>query len=62
MPGLSYPLETFVESLSDKGISDIIKVGRPLLVPRRGDSESEVDKAPTWLPGPGGCLQPPRPL
>lgn len=26
VPGLSYPLETFVESLSDKGISDIIKV------------------------------------
>lgn len=30
VPGLSYPLETFVESLSDKGISDIIKVGGPL--------------------------------
>uniref|UniRef100_A0A2K6ST50 Bardet-Biedl syndrome 1 n=1 Tax=Saimiri boliviensis boliviensis TaxID=39432 RepID=A0A2K6ST50_SAIBB len=27
VPGLSYPLETFVESLSNKGISDIIKVG-----------------------------------
>ncbi|XP_040140000.1 BBSome complex member BBS1 isoform X3 [Ictidomys tridecemlineatus] len=25
VPGLSYPLETFVESLSNKGISDIIK-------------------------------------
>ncbi|XP_048952823.1 Bardet-Biedl syndrome 1 protein isoform X1 [Canis lupus dingo] len=25
VPGLNYPLETFVESLSDKGISDIIK-------------------------------------
>ncbi|XP_070086313.1 BBSome complex member BBS1 isoform X7 [Equus przewalskii] len=28
VPGLNYPLETFVESLSDKGISDIIKVKR----------------------------------
>lgn len=27
VPGLSYPLETFVESLSSKGISDMIKVG-----------------------------------
>lgn len=26
VPGLSYPLETFVESLSSKGVSDIIKV------------------------------------
>uniref|UniRef100_A0A8D1HKK7 Bardet-Biedl syndrome 1 n=2 Tax=Sus scrofa TaxID=9823 RepID=A0A8D1HKK7_PIG len=34
VPGLSYPLETFVESLSDKGISDIIKV----LVLREGQS------------------------
>uniref|UniRef100_A0A2I3RQF4 Bardet-Biedl syndrome 1 n=2 Tax=Pan TaxID=9596 RepID=A0A2I3RQF4_PANTR len=33
VPGLNYPLETFVESLSNKGISDIIKVG-PALVPR----------------------------
>uniref|UniRef100_A0A8C9LVC6 Bardet-Biedl syndrome 1 n=1 Tax=Piliocolobus tephrosceles TaxID=591936 RepID=A0A8C9LVC6_9PRIM len=32
VPGLNYPLETFVESLSNKGISDIIKVG-PSLVP-----------------------------
>ena len=32
MPGLNYPLETFVESLSDKGISDIIKVGCPLVL------------------------------
>uniref|UniRef100_A0A2I3GR35 Bardet-Biedl syndrome 1 n=1 Tax=Nomascus leucogenys TaxID=61853 RepID=A0A2I3GR35_NOMLE len=32
VPGLNYPLETFVESLSNKGISDIIKVG-PALVP-----------------------------
>uniref|UniRef100_A0A8C4L5V1 Bardet-Biedl syndrome 1 n=1 Tax=Equus asinus TaxID=9793 RepID=A0A8C4L5V1_EQUAS len=31
VPGLNYPLETFVESLSDKGISDIIKVGHPLV-------------------------------
>ncbi|KAF6104503.1 hypothetical protein HJG60_011418 [Phyllostomus discolor] len=34
VPGLSYPLETFVESLSDKGISDVIKV----LVLREGQS------------------------
>lgn len=34
VPGLSYPLETFVESLSSKGISDIIKV----LVLREGQS------------------------
>ncbi|KAK1335590.1 hypothetical protein QTO34_003382 [Cnephaeus nilssonii] len=34
VPGLSYPLETFVGSLSDKGISDIIKV----LVLREGQS------------------------
>ncbi|XP_040139999.1 BBSome complex member BBS1 isoform X2 [Ictidomys tridecemlineatus] len=34
VPGLSYPLETFVESLSNKGISDIIKV----LVLREGQS------------------------
>ncbi|XP_014648531.1 PREDICTED: Bardet-Biedl syndrome 1 protein isoform X3 [Ceratotherium simum simum] len=34
VPGLDYPLETFVESLSDKGISDIIKV----LVLREGQS------------------------
>ncbi|XP_006860945.1 PREDICTED: Bardet-Biedl syndrome 1 protein isoform X2 [Chrysochloris asiatica] len=34
VPGLSYPLETFVESLSDSGISDIIKV----LVLREGQS------------------------
>lgn len=27
VPGLSYPLETFVESLSSKGISDMIKAG-----------------------------------
>lgn len=27
VPGLSYPLETFVESLSSKGVSDMIKVG-----------------------------------
>lgn len=32
MPGLNYPLETFVESLSDKGISDIIKVGCRLVL------------------------------
>nr|XP_044997787.1 Bardet-Biedl syndrome 1 protein isoform X2 [Jaculus jaculus] len=34
VPGLSYPLETFVESLSTKGISDMIKV----LVLREGQS------------------------
>ncbi|OBS82508.1 hypothetical protein A6R68_23515 [Neotoma lepida] len=34
VPGLSYPLETFVESLSSKGISDMIKV----LVLREGQS------------------------
>ncbi|XP_031797537.1 Bardet-Biedl syndrome 1 protein isoform X1 [Sarcophilus harrisii] len=34
VPGLSYPMETFVECLSDKGISDIIKV----LVLREGQS------------------------
>ncbi|XP_040826912.1 Bardet-Biedl syndrome 1 protein [Ochotona curzoniae] len=34
VPGLSYPLETFVESLSSKGVSDIIKV----LVLREGQS------------------------
>lgn len=34
VPGLSYPLETFVESLSDKGIWDVIKV----LVLREGQS------------------------
>ncbi|KAM9763930.1 BBSome complex member BBS1 isoform 1-T1 [Dama dama] len=34
VPGLNYPLETFVKSLSDKGISDIIKV----LVLREGQS------------------------
>ncbi|XP_050612598.1 Bardet-Biedl syndrome 1 protein isoform X3 [Macaca thibetana thibetana] len=34
VPGLNYPLETFVESLSNKGISDIIKV----LVLREGQS------------------------
>ncbi|KAM8816045.1 BBSome complex member BBS1 [Rhynchonycteris naso] len=34
VPGLSYPLETFVESLSDKGSSDMIKV----LVLREGQS------------------------
>ncbi|XP_012876297.1 PREDICTED: Bardet-Biedl syndrome 1 protein [Dipodomys ordii] len=34
VPGLSYPLETFVESLSSKGISDMIKV----LVLREGRS------------------------
>ncbi|ELK13297.1 Bardet-Biedl syndrome 1 protein [Pteropus alecto] len=34
VPGLNYPLETFVESLSDKGISDLIKV----LVLREGQS------------------------
>lgn len=31
VPGLSYPLETFVESLSSKGISDMIKVGCSLV-------------------------------
>uniref|UniRef100_A0A2K5MJG9 Bardet-Biedl syndrome 1 n=1 Tax=Cercocebus atys TaxID=9531 RepID=A0A2K5MJG9_CERAT len=31
VPGLNYPLETFVESLSNKGISDIIKVGATLV-------------------------------
>ncbi|XP_004618503.2 Bardet-Biedl syndrome 1 protein isoform X1 [Sorex araneus] len=34
VPGLSYPLETFVESLSDKGVTDVIKV----LVLREGQS------------------------
>ncbi|XP_069327897.1 BBSome complex member BBS1 [Eulemur rufifrons] len=34
VPGLNYPLETFVESLSNKGVSDIIKV----LVLREGQS------------------------
>ncbi|XP_030774463.1 Bardet-Biedl syndrome 1 protein isoform X3 [Rhinopithecus roxellana] len=34
VPGFNYPLETFVESLSNKGISDIIKV----LVLREGQS------------------------
>ncbi|KAB0358083.1 hypothetical protein FD754_002239 [Muntiacus muntjak] len=34
VPGLNYPLETFVKSLTDKGISDIIKV----LVLREGQS------------------------
>ncbi|XP_060031959.1 Bardet-Biedl syndrome 1 protein [Erinaceus europaeus] len=34
VPGLNYPLETFVESLSDKGSSDVIKV----LVLREGQS------------------------
>uniref|UniRef100_A0AC11B635 Bardet-Biedl syndrome 1 n=1 Tax=Ovis aries TaxID=9940 RepID=A0AC11B635_SHEEP len=32
VPGLNYPLETFVKSLSDKGISDIIKVGHQLVL------------------------------
>uniref|UniRef100_A0A8D2B8N5 Bardet-Biedl syndrome 1 n=1 Tax=Sciurus vulgaris TaxID=55149 RepID=A0A8D2B8N5_SCIVU len=32
VPGLNYPLETFVECLSNKGISDIIKVGHPLVI------------------------------
>lgn len=27
VPGLNYPLSTFVECLSDKAISDVIKVG-----------------------------------
>lgn len=66
VPGLNYPLETFVESLSDKGISDLIKVGH-LLVPLGGDGGVSVDKAPAWLPvGVGTCTgeasQPPRPL
>lgn len=26
VPGLNYPIDTFVECLTDKGISDIIKV------------------------------------
>ncbi|XP_054846333.1 Bardet-Biedl syndrome 1 protein [Eublepharis macularius] len=34
VPGLNYPLETFVECLSDKGISDVIKV----FVLREGES------------------------
>ncbi|XP_036909195.1 Bardet-Biedl syndrome 1 protein isoform X1 [Sturnira hondurensis] len=45
VPGLSYPLETFVESLSDKGVSDVVKVGhcrcclgRTVLVLREGQS------------------------
>lgn len=35
VPGLSYPLETFVESLSSKGISDMIKVGCSLVFQRQ---------------------------
>uniref|UniRef100_A0A8C2REK1 Bardet-Biedl syndrome 1 N-terminal domain-containing protein n=1 Tax=Capra hircus TaxID=9925 RepID=A0A8C2REK1_CAPHI len=35
VPGLNYPLETFVKSLSDKGISDIIKVGHQLVLVQR---------------------------
>lgn len=60
MPGLNYPLETFVESLSDKGISDIIKVGRPLVL-HGEDSESEVGKALRWLPGQVGVYNLPIP-
>uniref|UniRef100_A0A7N5JL06 BBSome complex member BBS1 n=1 Tax=Ailuropoda melanoleuca TaxID=9646 RepID=A0A7N5JL06_AILME len=56
VPGLSYPLETFVESLNDKGISDIIKVGGPLVL-HGEDSESEGDKASDTR-----YLQPPQPL
>ena len=30
VPGLNYAFETFVDCLSDKGISDNIKVGHPV--------------------------------
>lgn len=55
MPGLNYPLETFVESLSDKGISDLIKVGR-LLVPLGEDSGGECGQGPRVATGQGGHL------
>lgn len=56
VPGLSYPLETFVESLSSKGISDMIKVGCPLVFQRgkwdpREDNRIRVDKTTVAL----GC-------
>uniref|UniRef100_A0A5F9D772 Bardet-Biedl syndrome 1 protein GAE domain-containing protein n=1 Tax=Oryctolagus cuniculus TaxID=9986 RepID=A0A5F9D772_RABIT len=52
VPGLSYPLETFVESLSSKGISDIIKVRGPAVLPGVGRTlgrtiRGSVDEAPT---------------
>lgn len=52
MPGLSYPLETFVESLGDKGISDIIKVGR-FLIPLGEDSGGECGQGPQLAAGSG---------
>ena len=56
MPGLSYPLETFVESLSDKGISDVIKVGRYWCCLGRTVGVN-VDKAPGGSQiDQGGCL------
>lgn len=68
MPGLNYPLETFVESLSDKGISDLIKVGR-LLVLLGEDSGGECGQGFRVAAGPewedactGEASQPPRPL
>lgn len=62
VPGLSYPLETFVESLSDKGISDIIKVSHPW-GPVGEAVRVSVGKVPSWPPdGVGICreaFQPP---
>lgn len=49
VPGLSYPLETFVESLSDKGISDIIKVSHPW-GPVGEAVRVSVGKVPSWPP------------
>nr|XP_009006772.2 Bardet-Biedl syndrome 1 protein isoform X3 [Callithrix jacchus] len=51
VPGLSYPLETFVESLSNKGISDIIKV----LVLREGQS-APLLSAHVNMPGSEGLV------
>ncbi|XP_069062102.1 Bardet-Biedl syndrome 1 protein-like [Pleurodeles waltl] len=39
VPGLNYPIETFVDCLSDKGISAIIKVPREAYVERKRGTE-----------------------
>lgn len=49
VPGLSYPLETFVESLSDKGVTDVIKVGSHK---EGGETRSGRGLGPMALPNP----------
>ncbi|XP_060014510.1 Bardet-Biedl syndrome 1 protein isoform X7 [Lagenorhynchus albirostris] len=49
VPGLNYPLETFVESLSDKGISDIIKACHSAAAAELAGALPETIRGSSWV-------------